>query len=87
MATANNSLLSLYIPTVVIYTFGSLINDDCAKSPSDPVTNDGLLEKLYSAFLTRTKKCVLVISSEFLAKNPYGSDVAGLVCSEEPDIE
>jgi hypothetical protein len=54
-ATANNSCESLYKPTVVIYVLGSPINVDCATCPTLPVTYEGLLEKLYSAFFTLTK--------------------------------
>ena len=44
LATATNSWLVLYKPTVVIYTWGSLINESYSTEPSDPEINDGFVE-------------------------------------------
>ena len=43
-ATANNSLLSLYNPTVVINVTGLLINVGYKTSPVEPEMNDGFSE-------------------------------------------
>ena len=43
LATANNSLLSLYIPTVVGYVWGLLIKLEYNTAPVDPVINDGFV--------------------------------------------
>ena len=40
---------------VVRYTLGSFIKSEIAKSPSEPVTNVGLLEKLNCDALALTK--------------------------------
>ena len=44
LATANNSLVSLYKPTVVIYVVGELINNGNNTSPVEPEINDGFSE-------------------------------------------
>jgi hypothetical protein len=44
LATANNSLLSLYNPTVVIYVWGLFIKLLYITSPVDPEINDGFSE-------------------------------------------
>ena len=55
LATANISLESLYNPIVVINVFGSFSKDDSTNELSEPVTNDGLLEKLNSLFVALIK--------------------------------
>ena len=54
LATANNSFASLYIPIVVIYTCGLLMNELYNTSPVEPVTNDGFSESLNSELLGLT---------------------------------
>jgi hypothetical protein len=44
LATANNSLLSLYKPTVVMYVLGSSINESNNTSPVEPEINAGFSE-------------------------------------------
>ena len=44
LATANNSLVSLYKPTVVIYVVGLLIKLLNNTSPVEPEINDGFSE-------------------------------------------
>ena len=44
LATASNSLLSLYKPTVVMYVCGLFINDGNITAPVDPDMNDGFSE-------------------------------------------
>ena len=41
LATASNSLLSLYNPTVVIYTFGSDTKELLTNSAFEPLVNEG----------------------------------------------
>jgi len=55
LATANNSLLSLYNPTVVINVLGSLKYVGCTKEPSEAVKKVGLVEKLNCLFPALTK--------------------------------
>ena len=66
LATAKSSLSSLYNPTVVIYTFGSLKNVGWVNEPSEPVAYVGLELKLYFLLLTLQKKFVELISSSLL---------------------
>ena len=40
---------------MVIYDFGLLTKDEFFKSPADPVTKEGLFEKLKLPFLILTK--------------------------------
>jgi len=44
LATANNWLVSLYKPIVVMYTWGLLINWGYNTSPVEPEINDGFSE-------------------------------------------
>ena len=46
------------------------MNVVCVNNPEEPLANDGLFEKLYSAFLALTKKYVDFTSSSFLAWKP-----------------
>ncbi len=58
LATANNSFVSLYNPTVVMYALGSFLNDAFVNEPSEAVKNVGLLLKLNFWFVAPTSSRV-----------------------------